>query len=129
MRPAWVLGQSDAAIVVFRLVGMQEVGIFLFAVAAIAVLLTLAVEPPSSKTWSLGLTAAGAIALFALTTLILSGGVAWQSVNPWGPILIFGGPAAGFLWIRAQIHDSSATSRNPTASRGAESTSRDVTSN
>jgi hypothetical protein len=115
--------------VVFRLVGMHEVSIFLFAVAAIAVLLTLAVEPPSSKTWSLGLTAAGAIALFALTTLILSGRVAWQSVNPWGPILIFGGPVAGFLWIRAQIHDSSVTSGNPTASRGAESTSRDVTSN
>jgi fermentation-respiration switch protein FrsA (DUF1100 family) len=108
---------------------MHEVSIFLFAVAAIAVLLTLAVEPPSSKTWSLGLTAAGAIALFALTALILSSGIAWQSVNPWGPVLILGGPAAGFLWIRAQIHDSSATSGNLTASRGADSPSPDATSN
>jgi hypothetical protein len=35
----------------------------------------------------------------------LSGGVPWHAMNPWGPALIFGGPAAGLLWIWAQIHE------------------------
>jgi len=86
---------------------MRETDIFLFAVAGVVVLLTLAVEPPSSKTWWGGLITAGVVALVALTGMILSGGFPWHAMNPWGPALIFGGPAAGFLWIWAQIHDSS----------------------
>ena len=86
---------------------MREANIFLFAVAGVVLLLTLAVEPPSSKTWWGGLIIAGVVALFALTGMILSGGVAWHAVNPWSPVLIFGGPAAGFLWIWAQLPDSS----------------------
>ncbi len=83
---------------------MREVNIFFFAVAGVVVLLTLAVESPSSKTWWGGLIAGAVIALFALTGMILSGG--WQGVNPWGPVLIFGGPTAGFLWIWAQNAES-----------------------
>jgi hypothetical protein len=86
---------------------MREADIFLFAVVGVVVLLTLAVEPPSSKTWWGGLITAGVVALIALAHLVLSGGVAWHAMNPWGPVLILGGPAAGFLWIWAQIHDSS----------------------
>ena len=74
---------------------MREANIFLFAVAGVVLLLTLAVEPPSSKTWWGGLIIAGVVALFALTGMILSGGVAWHGVNPWGAVLIFGGPAVG----------------------------------
>jgi hypothetical protein len=86
---------------------MHEANIFLFAVAGAVVLLTLAVEPPSSKTWWGGVITAGLIALFAFIRMILGGAVAWHGVNPWGPVLIFGGPAIGFLWIWAQIHESS----------------------
>jgi len=86
---------------------MREASIFLLAVSSVVVLLTLAVEPPSSKTWWGGLITAGVIALFALTGMIFSDEVAWHTVNPWGPALIFGGPLAGFLWIWAQIHASS----------------------
>ena len=86
---------------------MREANIFLFAVAGVVVLLTLAVEPPSSKTWWGGLITAGLVTLFALTGMILSGGVTWHAVNPWSPVLIFGGPAAVFLWIWAQLPDSS----------------------
>ena len=86
---------------------MREASIFLLAVSSVVVLLTLAVEPPSSKTWWGGLITAGVIALFALTGMIFSDEVAWHTVNPWGPALIFGGPLAGFLWIWAQIHESS----------------------
>ena len=92
---------------------MHETNIFLFAVAGVVVLLTLAVEAPSSKTWWAGVIAAGGIALFAFTRMILSGGVAWHGVNAWGPVLIFGGPAVGFLWIWAQIHDDQRASPPP----------------
>jgi hypothetical protein len=99
---------------------MREAYVFLFAASGVVVLLTLAVEPPSSKTWWGGLITAGVIALFAITGMILSGGVTWHTVNPWGPALIFGGPFAGFLWIWAQIHAASdhqgdSTRRHPSA--------------
>jgi hypothetical protein len=80
---------------------MRGLSIFLFAVAGVVVLLTLAIESPSSKTWWGGLITGAAIALSALIGMIFSGG--WQGVNPWGPILILGGPTAGFVWIWAQI--------------------------
>jgi hypothetical protein len=86
---------------------MREADIFLFAVVGVVVLLTLAVEPTSSKTWWGGLITAGVVALFAFALMVFGGGVAWHAMNPWGPILILGSPAAGFLWIWAQIHDSS----------------------
>jgi len=82
---------------------MREADIFLLAIAGVVVLLTLAVEPPSSKTWWGGVITAGVIALFALIGMILSGQLSWHGVNPWGPILVLGGPTAGFLWIGAQI--------------------------
>ena len=107
MRPVWVLGQLGPLSVFITGSVMREANIFLFAVAGVVLLLTLAVEPPSSKTWWGGLIIAGVVALFALTGMILSGGVPWHAMNPWGPALIFGGPAAGLLWIWAQIHDSS----------------------
>jgi hypothetical protein len=81
---------------------MREVNTFLFAVAGVVMLLTLAVETPSSKTWWGGLKTAALIAIVALISTILSGQAAWR-VNPWGPVLIFGGPLIGFLWIWAQI--------------------------
>jgi len=86
---------------------MREADVLLFAAAGVVVLLTLAVEPLSSKTWWGGLITAGVVALFALAHMVLSGAVAWHAMNPWGAVLILGGPAAGFLWIWAQIHDSS----------------------
>jgi hypothetical protein len=107
MRPIWVLGQLGPLSVFIIGLVMREANIFLFAVAGVVVLLTLAIEPPSSKTWWGGLITAGVIALFALTYMILSGGVAWHGVNPWGPVLIFGGPAVGFRWIWIQIRESS----------------------
>jgi hypothetical protein len=82
---------------------MREVNTFLFAVAGVVMLLTLAVETPSSKTWWGGLKTASLIAIVALISTILSGQVAWHGLNPWGPVLIFGGPLTGFLWISAQI--------------------------
>ena len=106
MHPVWVLGQLEPLSILITESVMREASIFLFAVSGVVVLLTLALEPPSSKTWWGGLITAGVIALFALTGMILSDGVAWHTVNPWGPALIFGGPLAGFLWIRAQIHAS-----------------------
>jgi hypothetical protein len=107
MRSVWLLGQLGPFAVLVTGSVMREADIFFFAAAGVVVLLTLAVERPSSKTWWGGLITAGIVALLALAHVALSGGVAWHGMNPWGPILIFGGPAAGFLWIWAQIHDSS----------------------
>ena len=59
MRPVWVLGQLGALSILTIGSVMREANIFLFAVAGVVVLLTLAVEPPSSKTWWGGLITAG----------------------------------------------------------------------
>ena len=107
MRSVWVLGQLGSLSVLIIGLIMREAIIFLLAIAGVVVLLTLAVEPPSSKTWWGGVITAGIIALFALTGMILSGQLPLHGVNPWGPILIFGGPTAGFLWIGAQTRESS----------------------
>jgi hypothetical protein len=92
---------------------MREVSIFLFAMAAVVVLVTLAAEIPSSKTWRGGLITAAVIALFALASMILSGRIPWYELSPWGPVLIFGGPAAVLPWVSAQDDHFSPPLRDP----------------
>jgi hypothetical protein len=107
MRSVWLLVKLGF-LTIFTIGSIvRETSIFLLAMAGVVVLLTLAVEPPSSKTWWGGVITAGVIALLALTLMILSGGIAWRGVNPWGPVLLLGSPAAGFLWVWAQLRESS----------------------